>query len=58
MILLGTLSYLTPIFSTVFASIYLSVALADYFLQGVVLVTIGSLICFWVTRTKKPVVDN
>lgn len=51
-ILLGTLSYFTPVFSTVFSSIYLSVALANSFLQGVVLVTIGSLMCFWVTRTK------
>lgn len=51
-ILLGTLSYFTPIFSTVFASFYLSVALADSFLHGVVLVTIGSLMCFWVTRSK------
>jgi drug/metabolite transporter (DMT)-like permease len=51
-ILLGTLSYFTPVFSTLFASVYLSISLTGSFWQGVALVTLGSLICFLVTRTK------
>ena len=51
-ILLGTLSYFTPIFATLFASVYLSISLTGSFWQGVALVTLGSLICFLVTRTK------
>ena len=53
-ILLGTLSYFTPVFSTLFASVYLSISLTGSFWQGVALVTLGSLICFLVTRTKQP----
>jgi len=52
-VLLGTLSYFTPVFSTLFASVYLSISLTSAFWQGVALVTLGSLICFLVTRTKK-----
>lgn len=51
-ILLGTLSYFTPVFSTLFASLYLSISLTGSFWQGVALVTLGSLICFLVTRRK------
>ncbi|GGP44377.1 aromatic amino acid exporter [Shewanella algicola] len=57
-ILLGTLSYFTPVFSTVFASVYLSISLTGSFWQGVALVTLGSLMCFWVTRHKKPLAKN
>jgi drug/metabolite transporter (DMT)-like permease len=52
-ILLGTLSYFTPVFSTLFASVYLSISLTGSFWQGVALVTLGSLICFFVTKPKK-----
>lgn len=52
LMLLGTLSYFTPVFSTMFSSIYLSVALSLSFWQGVILVTLGSLISYWVTREK------
>lgn len=55
-ILLGTLSYFTPVLSTLFASVYLSISLTGSFWQGVALVTLGSLICFLVTRTKKSAV--
>lgn len=51
-ILLGTLSYFTPVFSTLFASVYLSISLTGSFWQGVALVTLGSFICFLVTRSK------
>jgi len=51
-ILLGTISYFTPVFSTLFASVYLSISLTSSFWKGVALVTLGSLICFVVTRTK------
>jgi len=57
-ILLGTLSYFTPVFSTLFASVYLSISLTGSFWQGVALVTLGSLICFLVTRTKKQNINN
>lgn len=52
--LLGTLSYFTPIFSTLFSSIYLSITLTATFWQGVALVTLGSLICYFITREKIP----
>ncbi|MFV0446952.1 MAG: aromatic amino acid DMT transporter YddG [Vibrio sp.] len=52
MMLLATLSYFTPVFSTLFSSAILGVTLGVSFWQGVVMVTIGSLICWWVTRNK------
>ncbi len=52
MMLLATISYFTPIFSTLFSSVYLSVALGWSFWQGVVLVTLGSLVCYWATKEK------
>jgi len=48
------LSYFIPVLSTLFAAIYLSVSLTSAFWQGVVLVTLGSLMCFIVTRKTKP----
>ncbi|SUC47445.1 Aromatic amino acid exporter YddG [Providencia stuartii] len=48
--LLGTLSYFTPVISTAFSSILLSTALTLGFWQGVVMVTLGSIICFLATR--------
>ncbi|HDN2512536.1 MULTISPECIES: aromatic amino acid DMT transporter YddG [Providencia] len=50
---LGTLSYFTPVISTAFASILLSTALTLGFWQGVLMVTIGSIICFLATRQKQ-----
>ncbi|MGF1754293.1 aromatic amino acid DMT transporter YddG [Vibrio makurazakiensis] len=52
MVLLATLSYFTPIFSTFLSSLILGIALTDTFWQGVVMVTLGSLACWWVTRDK------
>ncbi len=52
MMLLATLSYFTPVISTLLSSVILGVVLGASFWQGVVMVTIGSLICWWVTRTK------
>ncbi|MGY3571913.1 aromatic amino acid DMT transporter YddG [Vibrio paucivorans] len=52
MVLLATLSYFTPVFSTVFSSIILGISLSLPFWQGVAMVTIGSLICWWCTREK------
>lgn len=48
--LLGTLSYFTPVISTVFSSMLLSTALTLGFWQGVLMVTLGSIICFLATR--------
>lgn len=50
---LGTLSYFTPVISTAFASILLSTALTLGFWQGVLMVTVGSIICFLATRQKQ-----
>jgi drug/metabolite transporter (DMT)-like permease len=50
MVLLATLSYFTPVLATVISSLILGIALTPSFLQGVVMVTLGSLICWWVTR--------
>ncbi len=50
--LLATLSYFTPIISTAFSSLLLSIALSFSFWQGVLMVTIGSIVCWLATRTK------
>lgn len=52
MVLLATLSYFTPVLSTILSSFILGIALTQSFLQGVIMVTIGSLMCWWVTREK------
>lgn len=52
MVLLATLSYFTPVLSTIISSIILGIALSSSFLQGVMMVTLGSLMCWWVTRDK------
>lgn len=53
--LLGTLSYFTPVISTAFSSILLSTALTLGFWQGVVMVTLGAIICFLATRRPSKV---
>jgi drug/metabolite transporter (DMT)-like permease len=50
LMLLGTLSYFTPVFSTMISALYLSVTLTASFWQGVVLVTLGSLVCYLLTK--------
>ncbi|SMB32872.1 metabolite and drug efflux pump [Serratia proteamaculans] len=50
MTLLATVSYFTPVLSAVFAALVLDTALNASFWQGVVMVTLGSLICWWATR--------
>ncbi|WP_394125936.1 aromatic amino acid DMT transporter YddG [Vibrio hepatarius] len=52
MVLLATLSYFTPVLSTIISSVILGLVLTQSFIQGVVMVTIGSLMCWWVTREK------
>jgi len=52
MVFLATLSYFTPIFSALFSSIILGVTLSSSFWQGVVMVTMGSLLCWMVTKEK------
>lgn len=52
MVFLATLSYFTPIFSAIFSSAILGVTLGSSFWQGVLMVTIGSLVCWLVTREK------
>ena len=58
MMLLATFSYFTPVLSSVFSSFYLSVALGASFWQGVVMVTVGSLSCYWATREKTQTFSN
>jgi drug/metabolite transporter (DMT)-like permease len=52
MMLLATLSYFTPLFSTFFSALILNIELTATFWQGVVMVTIASLLCWWFTREK------
>ncbi|EGQ7676850.1 drug/metabolite DMT transporter permease [Vibrio parahaemolyticus] len=53
MVFLATLSYFTPIFSALFSSLILGVTLSNSFWQGVVMVTVGSLLCWLVTKEKR-----
>jgi drug/metabolite transporter (DMT)-like permease len=52
MMLLATLSYFTPLLSTFFSALILDIELTATFWQGVVMVTIASLLCWWFTREK------
>ena len=59
MVFLATLSYFTPILSSFISMLILGVALSHSFWQGVVFVTIGSLMCWWATREKsKSLMDS
>jgi len=52
MMLLATLSYFTPLLSTFFSALILDIELTATFWQGVVMVTVASLLCWWFTRDK------
>lgn len=52
MLLLATLSYFTPVFSSFSAMLILGISLPLTFWQGVFMVTLGSLLCWWVTRSR------
>ncbi len=54
-VFLATLSYFTPIFSALFSSIILGVTLSQNFWYGVAMVTLGSLLCWMVTKEKREV---
>jgi len=58
MVLLATLSYFTPVISTLLSSLILGVALGLSFWQGVIIVTMGSLICWWATRERQSTVQE
>lgn len=58
MVLLATLSYFTPVISTLLSSLILGVALGLSFWQGVIMVTMGSLICWWATRERQSTVQK
>jgi len=47
---LAALSYFTPVFSTLLASLWLGVRPGPTFGQGVAMVVAGSLLCWWSTR--------
>lgn len=51
MTLLATLSYFTPVLSAMFAAVLLNTSLGIDFWQGVIMVTVGSLICWRATHT-------
>ncbi|EIN6341962.1 aromatic amino acid DMT transporter YddG [Vibrio parahaemolyticus] len=53
MVFLATLSYFTPIFSALFSSLILGVTLSNGLWQGVIMVTVGSLLCWLVTKEKR-----
>ncbi|MCY9847010.1 aromatic amino acid DMT transporter YddG [Pectobacterium jejuense] len=48
--LLATASYFTPVLSTLLAALWLNITPAISFWQGVVMVTAGSLLCWYATR--------
>ncbi|KML67582.1 aromatic amino acid DMT transporter YddG [Pectobacterium peruviense] len=50
--LLATASYFTPVLSTLLAAIWLNITPALSFWQGVAMVTIGSLLCWYATRSS------
>lgn len=52
MVLLATLSYFTPLLSTFFSALILNIELTAKFWQGVLMVTVASLLCWWFTREK------
>jgi drug/metabolite transporter (DMT)-like permease len=52
MVLLATFSYFTPILSTFFSAWILDIELTIQFWQGVIMVTIASLLCWWFTKEK------
>ncbi len=54
MVFLATLSYFTPVLSAVFSSFILGVTLTQNFWYGVAMVTLGSLISWYITRENKP----
>ncbi len=54
MVLLATLSYFTPVLSTLLSAQILDTELTTAFWQGVAMVTLASLACWWLTRTKTP----
>lgn len=52
MVLLATFSYFTPVLSTFFSAWILDIELTVQFWQGVTMVTVASLLCWWFTREK------
>ncbi|MFT8210137.1 MAG: aromatic amino acid DMT transporter YddG [Symbiopectobacterium sp.] len=50
MTLLATASYFTPVFSTLLAALWLRTVPDLAFWQGVSMITLGSLVCWWATR--------
>lgn len=51
--LLAILSYFIPVFSAAFAAWVLDVELSLAFWQGCLALSLGSLLCWWVTRARK-----
>ncbi|MEQ9911946.1 aromatic amino acid DMT transporter YddG [Pectobacterium polaris] len=49
--LLATASYFTPVLSTLLAALWLNITPAISFWQGVAMVTVGSLLCWYATRS-------
>lgn len=52
--LLATASYFTPVLSTLLAALWLNITPAISFWQGVAMVTSGSLLCWYATRSSAP----
>lgn len=50
MTLLATASYFTPVLSTLLAALWLRTVPDVAFWQGVMMITLGSLVCWWATR--------
>ncbi len=52
MVFVATLSYFTPILSALISSVVLQVALGHRFWLGVCMITLGSLLSWWLTRDR------
>lgn len=52
-VVLAGASYFTPVLSAVFASLWLRAALPPVFWFGAALVTLGSVLCWWASRSPK-----
>ncbi|KAF1072200.1 MAG: Aromatic amino acid exporter YddG [Pseudomonas citronellolis] len=50
LMMLAAISYTAPVLSSLFSSVILSTALRISFWQGALLVTLGSLVCWWASR--------
>ncbi len=52
--LLATASYFTPVLAAILTCLWLEIRPGKEFFFGVLMITVGSLLCWWVTRQRTP----